>query len=149
MLGLGLARFVRGASLAAACKPSHTAILVRASRMSSRRPQATKEEQAALQAEYFATALPRLQQSITPEIEQRLQLVADSVPGLSSSSRVLDAGCGDGILIPHLQVPSTQGPSPALSSFSRSIRALHTSFLGGRLFKMCSCFSRSGACRMS
>lgn len=64
---------------------------------------ATKEEHNATEAEYFAQVLPLMQASITPEIQEKLQQVADSVPGLSSTSRVLDAGCGDGVLIPHLQ----------------------------------------------
>jgi ubiquinone/menaquinone biosynthesis C-methylase UbiE len=34
---------------------------------------------------------------------QRLDRIVDAVPGLDSSSRVLDVGSGIGALIPHLQ----------------------------------------------
>lgn len=64
----------------------------------------SEAEHVAGQARYFAQVLPLLQRSITPEVDARLQAVADAVPGLSGSSRVLDACCGDGALIPHLQV---------------------------------------------
>ena len=35
---------------------------------------------------------------------QRLDRIADSAPGLGSSSRVMDVGSGPGTLVPHLQV---------------------------------------------
>ncbi|GBF93935.1 riboflavin kinase [Raphidocelis subcapitata] len=38
-----------------------------------------------------------------PAIEARLAAIAGAVPGLGPDSRVIDAGCGTGCLIPHLQ----------------------------------------------
>lgn len=64
------------------------------------------------QAAYFARVLPLMQSSVTPEVHQRLQAVADAVPGLAAGSRVLDAGCGDGVLIPQLQVGEPASTQP-------------------------------------
>lgn len=63
----------------------------------------SREDHNAFQAQYFARELPALQASITPEVEKQLARVAAAVPGLGPNSRVLDAGAGDGALIPHLQ----------------------------------------------
>lgn len=64
----------------------------------------TKSDHNATQASYFAREIKALQDSITDDIHKQLQRIANSVPGLSPHSRVLDAGAGDGVLIPHLQV---------------------------------------------
>lgn len=42
-------------------------------------------------------------QPLPPEIEQRLSIIVNSVPGLGPESRVIDAGAGTGCLAPHLQ----------------------------------------------
>ena len=63
----------------------------------------TREERAAYQAQFFNKEITAIQESITPEVEAKLARVAAAVPGLSADSRVLDAGAGEGALIPHLQ----------------------------------------------
>ena len=40
--------------------------------------------------------------------KQRLQRIANAVPGLGPSSRVIDVGCGTGCLIPHLRARGVQ-----------------------------------------
>lgn len=69
---------------------------------------------AALQAAYFNDKEVKiLQSSITPDVDAKLARIAASIPGLSAESRVLDAGAGEGALIPHLQVcllPAQQLP---------------------------------------
>lgn len=62
-----------------------------------------RQAHAALQAEVFASQVEAIQESITPEVEANLARVADAVPDLGPESRVLDAGAGEGALIPHLQ----------------------------------------------
>ena len=62
----------------------------------------TRQAHAALQAAYFDRAITSLQASITPEVDAKLARVAAAVPGLGAASRVLDAGAGEGALLPHL-----------------------------------------------
>lgn len=62
------------------------------------------QQQAAVQAQYFDEGeVQALRDSITPEVEAKLARVASLIPALSPDSRVLDAGAGEGALIPHLQ----------------------------------------------
>ena len=57
-----------------------------------------------MQAQYFDEGeVQALRDSITPEVEAKLARVASLIPALSPDSRVLDAGAGEGALIPHLQ----------------------------------------------
>ncbi|KAL6769932.1 RFK2 [Auxenochlorella protothecoides x Auxenochlorella symbiontica] len=60
------------------------------------------------QASFFSSRVQDLRDGITPEIDARLHTIAGSVPGLGPASRVLDAGCGTGALIPHLQALGIQ-----------------------------------------
>ena len=62
-----------------------------------------KQQHVALQADYFDREVKALQESITPEVDAQLARIAAAIPGLSPASRVLDAGAGEGALIPHLQ----------------------------------------------
>jgi hypothetical protein len=57
-----------------------------------------------MQSKYFDRAIGSLKASITPAVNAKLARVAAGVPGLGAASRVLDAGAGEGALIPHLQV---------------------------------------------
>lgn len=60
------------------------------------------------QASFFSSRVQDLRDGITPEIDARLHTIAGAVPGLGPESRVLDAGCGAGALIPHLQALGVQ-----------------------------------------
>lgn len=63
-----------------------------------------RQQHAAYQAAFFNEQhVKELRDSITPDVEARLARVAASIPGLSAETRVLDAGAGEGALIPHLQ----------------------------------------------
>lgn len=70
-----------------------------------------KQQHAALQADYFDREVKALQASITPEVDAKLARIAAAIPGLSPASRVLDAGAGDGALIPHLQASAAGQPA--------------------------------------
>jgi len=70
---------------------------------SSTNPDAARQAHNASQADYFRRELKALRNSITPKVEEQLAIIAESVPGLGPCSRILDAGAGDGALIPHLQ----------------------------------------------
>lgn len=68
-----------------------------------------RQQHLAFQADYFDRTVPALQAAITPAVDANLARVAASIPGLSAESRVLDAGAGEGALIPHLQVRDRNG----------------------------------------
>jgi hypothetical protein len=99
----------------------------------------TGQEHAALQAEYFQGSADAIQGSITPAVDAKLARLAAAIPGLSSGSRVLDAGAGTGALIPHLQVHLPVYQQRALNAnvcyakcriCSMAARSLGTGFLG-------------------
>lgn len=77
-----------------------------------------RQQHAALQAEFFDREVKALQASITPDVDAKLARIANAIPGLSAGSRVLDAGAGEGALIPHLQArlcclpAAAAGPAP-------------------------------------
>ncbi|KAI3429362.1 hypothetical protein D9Q98_005457 [Chlorella vulgaris] len=68
----------------------------------------TRQEHAEMQSKYFDRAIGSLKASITPAVHAKLARVAAGVPGLGAASRVLDAGAGEGALIPHLQALGVQ-----------------------------------------
>ena len=68
-----------------------------------------RQQHLAYQAAYFDKEVEPLRASITPAVEAKLARVAAAVPGLSADSRVLDAGAGEGALIPHLQASAGEG----------------------------------------
>ncbi|KAI8469809.1 MAG: Flavokinase-domain-containing protein [Monoraphidium minutum] len=66
---------------------------------------APREAHNQAQAAMFARGdiVKEFMQPLPQAVEERLAAIAGAVPGLGPESRVIDAGCGTGALIPHLQ----------------------------------------------
>lgn len=86
----------------AAARPLPPAPAAAAAAQAAEQP--SRQEHAAFQSDYFNRKIAAVQASITPDVDAKLARLAAAIPGLSPASRVLDAGAGDGALIPHLQV---------------------------------------------
>lgn len=62
----------------------------------------SRESHNQVQIEYFTEEVGAIQHSITTTVDAKLAKIAASAPSLTSTSRILDVGAGEGALIPHL-----------------------------------------------